>query len=86
MDKILLRNITSEGRQTDITIADGLIKRITPHSDEYQEPASGVETIDCTGKVAVPGFINMHTRRHVPYEGCRRGYGPSGLAEAHLGH
>ena len=54
MDKILLRNITSEGRQTDITIADGLIKRITPHSDEYQEPASGVETIDCTGKVAVP--------------------------------
>ena len=61
MDKILLRNITSEGRQTDITIADGLIKRITPHSDEYQEPASGVETIDCTGKVAVPGFINMHT-------------------------
>ena len=36
MDKILLRNITSEGRQTDITIADGLIKRITPHSDEYR--------------------------------------------------
>ncbi|MCM1178165.1 MAG: amidohydrolase, partial [Bacteroides sp.] len=23
--------------------------------------ASGVEVVDCTGKVAVPGFVNMHT-------------------------
>ncbi len=61
MDKILLRNITLDERQVDVTIADGLIKRIAPHSEEYREAASGVEAVDCTGKVAVPGFINMHT-------------------------
>jgi 5-methylthioadenosine/S-adenosylhomocysteine deaminase len=61
MDKILLRNITLNERQVDITIADGLIQRIAPHSEEYREAASGVEALDCTGKVAVPGFINMHT-------------------------
>ncbi len=61
MDKILLRNITLDERQVDVTIADGLIKKIAPHSEEYREAASGVEAVDCTGKVAVPGFINMHT-------------------------
>jgi 5-methylthioadenosine/S-adenosylhomocysteine deaminase len=61
MDKILLRNITSEGRQVDITVADGLITELVPHSDDYKEAASGVESVDCTGKVAVPGLINMHT-------------------------
>ncbi len=61
MDKILLRNITLDERQVDVTIADGLIKRVAPHSEEYREAASGVEAVDCTGKVAVPGFINMHT-------------------------
>lgn len=61
MDKILLKNITSDGHQVDITVADGLIERIAPHSKEYREAASGVETVDCTGKVAIPGFINMHT-------------------------
>ena len=61
MDKILLRNITSQGRQVDITIADGLIASIEPLSPETGKAASGVEIVDCTGKVAVPGFINMHT-------------------------
>ncbi len=61
MDKILLRNITLDERQVDVTIGDGLIKRVAPHSEEYREAASGVEAVDCTGKVAVPGFINMHT-------------------------
>lgn len=61
MDRILLRNITSEGRQVDISIADGLIERIEPHSDGRKETAPGVEIVDCSGKVAVPGFINMHT-------------------------
>ena len=61
MDDILLKNITLDDRQVDITIADGLIAAIRPHSDGLSEPASGVEAMDCTGKVAVPGFINMHT-------------------------
>lgn len=61
MDKILLRNITLNELPVDITIADGMIERIAPHSEEYREAASGVEALDCTGKVAVPGFINMHT-------------------------
>ena len=83
MDKILLRNITSDGRQVDITIADGLIKRIAPHSDEYREAASGVETVDCTGRVAVPGFINMHTHAAMS---LMRGVGEDMVLQDWLGH
>ena len=83
MDKILLKNITSEGRQVDITIAGGLIERITQHSDEYREAASGVETVDCTGKVAVPGFINMHTHAAMS---LMRGVGEDMMLQDWLGH
>ncbi len=61
MDRIFLKDITLDGRQVDITVADGIIAGIEPHSDGRPKPASGVETMDCKGKVAVPGFINMHT-------------------------
>ncbi len=83
MDKILLKNITLEGRQVDITIADGLIERIAPHSGEYREAASGVETVDCTGKAAVPGFINMHTHAAMS---LMRGIGEDMALQDWLGH
>ena len=83
MDKILLRNITSQGRQVDITSADGLIEKIAPHSEVYREAASGVEAVDCTGKVAVPGFINMHTHAAMS---LMRGVGEDMLLQDWLGH
>ena len=59
MDKILLKDITLEGCRKDILIADGKISRISPH---LAGPSpEGTEVVDCSGKVAVPGFVNMHT-------------------------
>ena len=62
MDRILLRNITLDGRQVDIRIADGLIATVTPHcAGSPLAPLPEEESVDCKGKVAMPGFVNMHT-------------------------
>ena len=63
MDRLILKNITLDGRSVDIGISDGIIESILPASagsryDEGPEPAT---TIDCTGKTAMPGFVNAHT-------------------------
>lgn len=65
MDSILLKNISlpepSGGlRQADITIGDGRIAGILPPSSGHVA-GEGCEVVDCTGKVALPGFVNMHT-------------------------
>ena len=65
MDSILLKNISlpepSGGlRQADITIGDGRITGILPPSSGHVA-GEGCEVVDCTGKVALPGFVNMHT-------------------------
>lgn len=61
MEKIYLENITLDGRQVDIRIADGLIASITPHSDAAHETFPDEEIVNCNGKTAMPGFVNMHT-------------------------
>lgn len=62
MDGLILKNITLDGKAVDIIIADGLIKSIVPHGSAAIPEAAGItEILDCTGKVAMPGFINMHT-------------------------
>lgn len=62
MGTILLKNILSGDRKVDITISGGLISRIVPSGSVQSSPAaSGVETVDCTGKALLPGFVNMHT-------------------------
>ena len=58
MTDILLRNILLDGKPVDIRIVAGLIESILPTGSPGPE---ATETMDCTGKVAVPGFINMHT-------------------------
>lgn len=58
---ILLRNIrTPDGSGADILIDGRTISKITP---PFTCPAGGenVEILDCSGKYAVPGFINSHT-------------------------
>lgn len=60
---ILLRNIKVNENPSDILIDGGTISKIAPAGSIMASgaiPASGVEIADCTGKVAVPGFINMH--------------------------
>ncbi|MGM9736692.1 MAG: amidohydrolase [Candidatus Cryptobacteroides sp.] len=62
MGNIFLKNILLGDRRVDILVADGLISSIVPSSSESPCPAaSGVETVDCSGKAVLPGFVNMHT-------------------------
>lgn len=62
MGAILLKDITVEGAQKDILIEKGLISKIEPAgSCAFWNPAGDIETMDCSGKVAIPGFVNMHT-------------------------
>ena len=62
MSRILLKNIVSEGVVSDILIDGGHIVSVIPASGGLSEGQYGsIETVDCTGKTAVPGFVNMHT-------------------------
>ena len=73
MGTIFLKNIDLDRRRCDIIVRQGVIHAIRPAGDiekMIRQPgneslaanlASGVEVVDCTGKTAVPGFINMHT-------------------------
>lgn len=62
MGAILLKNITVGDSQKDILIDKGLICRIEPAGSCSRWPLAGdMETMQCAGKVALPGFINMHT-------------------------
>ena len=51
---MILKNLLLEGKQVDITIEGGTITAVTPAS------GSG-EGIDCTGKIVIPGLVDMHT-------------------------
>ncbi len=62
MGDILLKDITVEGSRKDILISKGLISAIEPSgSCADWELAGDIEMMDCSGKVAIPGFVNMHT-------------------------
>ena len=59
MEKILLKNILVDGRDCDVLIEDTVISRI---SDGGTIEDAGAQCISCGGrKVAIPGFVNMHT-------------------------
>ncbi|MDY6320643.1 MAG: amidohydrolase, partial [Bacteroidales bacterium] len=61
MNNIFLKNIgLVDGSKANIRIADGKIKKIAPCGKDLT-PEAGEEVVDCNRKVAVPGFINMHT-------------------------
>ena len=70
MEPILLNNIRIAGRGDelyDIFISGGKICRISvaghgrPDTNAGTPDGSSAQTVDCRGKVAVPGLINMHT-------------------------
>lgn len=63
MGKILLKNIVTEGVVSDILIDGNLIVGIFPADDAGcpDEFSEGAYLVDCAGKTAVPGFVNMHT-------------------------
>lgn len=62
MASILLKDILLSGRRSDILIQGRLISKIgDAGSSALWQMAGDIEVMDCSGKVAIPGFINMHT-------------------------
>ena len=60
MGVILLKNITVSNVVSDLLIEGQHISRIAPAGEMGNVPLEA-EVVDCTGKVAMPAFINMHT-------------------------
>ena len=60
MSSILLKNIVVAGNLSDILIVDERIASVVP-AGEGSEAVPADEVVDCTGKAAAPGFVNMHT-------------------------
>ena len=60
MGKILLKNIDCSGELSDILIDGNKIAAVESASDLVVVDAD-CEVLDCTGRAAVPGFVNMHT-------------------------
>ena len=58
MGMILLKNILTNGFEHDVLIEGNRISGVARHGMDVPE---GTEVMDCTGKVALPGFVNMHT-------------------------
>ena len=56
---ILLQNIQLDGKPVNLFIDGQRIRRILPYPGT--EGLVADETVDCTGKAVIPGFINMHT-------------------------
>lgn len=59
MDGILLRNVMSDGKNCDIYIKGNIISDIAPAGEA--KVGEDVEIVDCSGKTALPGMVNMHT-------------------------
>ena len=60
MGKILLKNIVNDGVASDILIEGSRIAGVFSAGASGSR-AEGAEVVDCQGKTAVPGFVNMHT-------------------------
>ena len=55
---ILLKDIVLNGKECDILIEDNRIARISAAGSLDED---GADVMPCHGKVAMPGFVNMHT-------------------------
>ena len=62
MASILLRDVTLGDERKDILIGQGRIRKIGPvGSCAGWNLAGDLDMMDCSGMVAIPGLINMHT-------------------------
>ncbi|MBO4447387.1 MAG: amidohydrolase [Bacteroidales bacterium] len=57
----MLKNISIADSDKDMLIEGGFIKKIEPAGSCVSWDLAGdLESVDCSGKVAIPGFVNMH--------------------------
>ena len=83
MTSILLRDVTLGDERKDILIGQGRIRKIGPvGSCAEWDLAGDLDMMDCSGMVAIPGLINMHT--HSPMS-LMRGIGEDMLFHEWLG-
>ena len=61
MSRILLKNIAVEGVTSDILIEDGIIASVHGSEDQAFKEDATIEVVECSGKAAMPGLVNMHT-------------------------
>lgn len=62
MGKILLKSIVAQGVVSDILVSEGRIAMIRPSDNENASDfGQACEIVDCSGKTAMPGLVNMHT-------------------------
>jgi 5-methylthioadenosine/S-adenosylhomocysteine deaminase len=62
MASILLKDVTIADERKDVFIDKGRIEKIRPAGSCVDWDIAGdCEVYNCSGKVAIPGFINMHT-------------------------
>lgn len=62
MGKILLKNIVVKGAVSDILVSEDRIVMIRPADhDSAADLRDDCEVVDCSGKTAMPGLVNMHT-------------------------
>lgn len=65
MESIFLKNITLDGKQVDILVEGGKIAEIRSFADAQDDKRYAQDdkciVLDCTGKTAMPGFVNAHT-------------------------
>ena len=59
MNRILLKDIYLNGDSKNILIEGKVISAISDSIDT--DGLDNLEVVDCKGKAAIPGFINMHT-------------------------
>lgn len=63
--RILLQNATlASGATADILISGGVIESVSPTNSA--KTAEGATVIDCTGLIALPGFVDLHTHLREP--------------------
>lgn len=61
MEKIFIENAVLEGQRKEILIEGNIIRRIGGQGTITEEEKEGARVMDAAGKVAIPGFVNMHT-------------------------
>ena len=60
MGSVLLKNIAVEEVASNILVEEGRIAKVVP-ADVEVAVSEDAEVVDCTGKAALPGLVNMHT-------------------------